>query len=212
MGLKIKMKNILDVGTSIVLRKLGFGKFDNLRRLISIEEYGGEVPDMDLWLIPADKYDEIPKGYPVTDIFGKTAPFEGSKTCCKNDVGPGGMLPIGVLRPAEAGEENCSCEFITAKAIMLDGKLVEAGTECTDARMLIVAVESLNKHCKGDKDFNEVVEELGLQVNKNTKFMGGKLVTWPSHTAKELESKLVDMLSEQFDVRADDDLWCRIFR
>lgn len=142
MAIKIKMKNILDVGTSIVLRKLGFGKFDNLRRLISIEEYGGEVPDMDLWLIPADKYDEIPKGYPVTDIFGKTEPFAGRKTCCKNDIGPCGLLPIGVLRPAEPEEPATEAKFITAASIVLDGKTVMAGTECTDARMLHVAVEA----------------------------------------------------------------------
>lgn len=142
MAIKIKMKNILDVGTSIVLRKLGFGKFDNLRRLISIEEYGGEVPDMDLWLIPADKYDEIPKGYPVTDIFGKTEPFAGRKTCCKNDRGPGGLLPIGVLRPAEPEEPATEAKFVTSSSIMLDGKTIAAGTECTDARMLVIAVEA----------------------------------------------------------------------
>lgn len=113
MGLSVKFKNVLDVGTSIVLRKLGFGTFDNLRRLISVEEYGGEVPDMDLLLIPSKYYDDIPQGYPVTDIFGKTEPFAGRKTCCKNDVRADGLLPIGVLRPAEHAEE---CEDTAVEA------------------------------------------------------------------------------------------------
>lgn len=146
MGLSIKFKNILDVGTTLLLRKLGFQKFDDFRRLISVEgDPNDSIANMDLWLIPASKYDEIPKGYMVTDIFGNTEAFEGRKTCCKSDVGPDGLLPIGVLRPAEdskATEALRSIQFVTCKTVMLDGKVVEAGTECYDRRLLKYAVEA----------------------------------------------------------------------
>jgi hypothetical protein len=127
---------------------MGFQKFDNFRRILlsngALEEDIADVPDQDLWLIPANQYDNIPKGYPVVDIFGNQTTFEGRKTCCKNDV-MCGVLPIGILRPAEPEEPAAECKFITNRAFMKGGKFYAAGVPATESFMLQYAVQQVKQ-------------------------------------------------------------------
>lgn len=147
MNAKQIFKNTLDVALSEVLRKMGFQKFDNFRRILlsngALEEDIADVPDQDLWLIPANQYDNIPTGYPVVDIFGNQTAFEGRKTCTKSDV-RNGVLPIGILRPAEPEEPATECRFITGRAFIKSGKFYAAGVPVTESWQLQYAYEAYN--------------------------------------------------------------------
>lgn len=130
-------KNILDVGVSEVLRKLGFQKLDNLRRILAdageSQEVIDQAPDMDLYLIPAEKYDEIPAGYPLIDIFGQEMKFKKGES--DNDEHCG-CLPYGVLRPAEPEVAAEHMHFVLNKDIVLHGRVYKAGMLATEAAML----------------------------------------------------------------------------
>ena len=53
----------------------------------------------ELWLLPAEWYDAIPNGFPVTDIFGCIEQFERGKT---DDDRRFGLLAFGVMLPLPA--------------------------------------------------------------------------------------------------------------
>lgn len=132
MKAKITFKNILDVAASIVLRRLGFGVFDNLRRLVSIEDGKDieSIPDMDVWLIPAELFDAIPDGYPLVDINGAEVAFDRKK--CDNDQ-RFGLLAYGILRPAENNDVAPATECVVLKQISANGYTLPEGIYAIEA-------------------------------------------------------------------------------